>query len=73
VLGVVENMSYYPCPDGGGKHEIFGPSHVEELAVAIGTSRTLRLPLDPQITLLGDAGKIEEYQGTPDALVEILA
>lgn len=72
VLGVVENMSYYPCPDGGGKHEIFGPSHVEELAVAIGTSRTLRLPLDPQITLLGDAGKIEEYQGTPEALVEIL-
>jgi len=73
VLGVVENMSYYPCPDGGGGHEIFGPSHVEELAVAIGTSRTLRLPLDPQITLLGDAGKIEEYT-SPDleSLVALL-
>ncbi len=73
VLGVVENMSYYPCPDGGGKHEIFGPSHVEELAVAIGTDHTLRLPLDPQITLLGDAGKIEEYT-SPDleSLVALL-
>ena len=64
VLGVVENMSYYPCPDGGGRHEIFGPSHVEELAASIGTDTWLRLPIDPRITELGDAGKIEEYEST---------
>ena len=44
VLGVVENMSYYPCPAGGGNHEIFGPSHVEELAKAVGTVRWLGCP-----------------------------
>ena len=73
VIGVVENMSYYPCDQNGAVHEIFGPSHVEELAVAINTTRTLRLPLDPQITLLGDAGKIEEYT-SPDleSLVALL-
>ena len=71
VVGVVENMSYYPCAESGVRHDIFGPSHVEELAAAIGTDRWLRLPLDPQITLLGDAGKIEDY--TSLGLVEILA
>ena len=65
VLGVVENMSYFPCNVSDERHEIFGPSHVAELAAAIGTGNTVRLPLDPQVTLLGDAGKIEEYT-SPD-------
>lgn len=65
VLGVVENMSYFPCNVSDERHEIFGPSHVDELAAAIGTGNTVRLPLDPQITLLADAGKIEEYT-SPD-------
>ena len=65
VLGVVENMSYFPCNVSDERHEIFGPSHVDELAAAIGTDNTVRLPLDPQITLLADAGKIEEYT-SPD-------
>ena len=70
VLGVVENMSYYPCPAGGGDHEIFGPSHVEELAEAVKAQRWLRLPLDPRVALLGDAGRIEEYRA--ENLLEIL-
>ncbi len=65
VLGVVENMSYFPCNVSDERHEIFGPSHADELAAAIGTDHTVRLPLDPQITLLADAGKIEEYT-SPD-------
>jgi Mrp family chromosome partitioning ATPase len=73
VKGVVENMSYYPCPDGGGRHEIFGPSHAEELAKAIGTERWVRLPIDPRVTEFGDAGKIEEYAGKElDALIELV-
>lgn len=70
VSAVVENMSYYPCAESGVRHEVFGPSHVEELAEAVGTQRWLRLPLDPQIALLGDAGKIEVYPDTQ--LVELL-
>ena len=32
VLGIVENMSYFECPDCGKKHEIFGKSHIDEIA-----------------------------------------
>ena len=60
VLGVVENMSYYPCPDSGKNHLIFGPSHAQELAKAVDTALSIRLPIDPGIAELGDAGKIEE-------------
>lgn len=59
ILGVVENMSYFPCPDTGKRHEIFGPGHADEIAAAAGTSVWTRLPIDPQVTALGDAGKIE--------------
>lgn len=62
VLAVVENMSYYPCPDTGNPHAIFGPSHVETLSAALGTDRYVRLPLDPQVAQLGDAGKVAELE-----------
>jgi Mrp family chromosome partitioning ATPase len=61
VLAVVENMSYYPCPDTGNRHEIFGPSHVEELAASVGAEIWSRLPIDPRVASLADAGKIEEF------------
>ena len=60
VLGVVENMSYYPCPDTGKEHAIFGPSHAQEVATACKAEVIARLPLDPSITELGDNGRIED-------------
>jgi Mrp family chromosome partitioning ATPase len=59
ILGVVENMSYFRCPDTGKEHHIFGPSHLEELAQAAGVEMTARLPIDADITTLCDAGKVE--------------
>lgn len=32
IIGIVENMSYYECPDCGSKHAIFGKSNIEEVA-----------------------------------------
>ena len=32
VLGIVENMSYFVCPDCGKKHFLFGTSHIEKVA-----------------------------------------
>jgi Mrp family chromosome partitioning ATPase len=61
VLAVVENMSYYVCPDTGNRHEIFGPSHVEQLASAVGAAIWERLPIDPNVASLADSGKIEEF------------
>jgi Mrp family chromosome partitioning ATPase len=60
VLAVVENMSYYPCPDSGNDHFIFGPSHAEELAAAVEADLAVKLPIDPRVAEYGDNGRIEE-------------
>lgn len=62
ILGVVENMSYYPCPESGVRHEIFGPSRVEEIAAAAQTEKMLRLPIDPQIAARCDAGQAADVR-----------
>ena len=36
VLGLIENYSYYQCPDCGAKHAIFGESHLEQEAMQLG-------------------------------------
>ena len=69
VLGIVENMSYLTCPDCGKKIEVFGKSKVESIANEYYIPATARMPLDPKITELADAGAIEQYQ--TDALAEI--
>jgi Mrp family chromosome partitioning ATPase len=63
VLGLVENMSYFVCPDTGKQHEIFGPSQSERMAARLGVPFLGRLPIDPGIALLCDAGRIETYPG----------
>jgi len=60
IIGIVENMSYYLCPDTGKQHLIFGPSHAAELAKTDNTDLYVQLPIDSRIAELGDAGKIEE-------------
>ena len=35
VLGIVENMSCFKCPDCGKEHEIFGASRVDAVAKGI--------------------------------------
>jgi Mrp family chromosome partitioning ATPase len=62
ILGLLENMSYVICPDTGRKLEVFGPSHAQEMAREIAVPLLGRLPIDPDITRLCDAGRIEEYQ-----------
>ncbi len=61
ILGLVENMSYYTCPDCGKEHSIFGESHVEETAKAFEIPAFARLPIDPSLAKLVDAGKVEQY------------
>jgi ATP-binding protein involved in chromosome partitioning len=63
LLGLIENMSYFECPDTGKRYELFGPSHAEETARRIGVPFLGRLPIDPEIARLCDAGRIEEYAG----------
>ena len=63
VLGLVENMSYFKCPDCGKEHAIFGESKVEALAKQYGIAHFARLPIDPAITAMVDAGEVESVSG----------
>ena len=60
ILGLVENYSYFRCPDCGGEHSIFGPSHAEETAKRHGISAWTRLPIDPGFSALNDSGRLED-------------
>lgn len=64
ILGIVENMSYFECPDCGRRHPVFGESHVEEIARRFGIAHVAKLPINPELARLCDAGKVEEYSGT---------
>ena len=63
VLGLVENMSYFKCPDCGREHAIFGESRAEETAKAFNIGHVARLPVDPAIAAMVDAGEIEAVDG----------
>lgn len=59
ILAMVENMSYFKCPDCGKKHDIFGRSRAEETAKRYGIKTVCRLPMDPAIAAAADEGEIE--------------
>ena len=63
VLGLVENMSYFKCPDCGKEHEIFGESKAQKTAEQFGIARYARLPIDPVIAAMVDAGEVEAVSG----------
>lgn len=63
VLGVVENMSYYTCPDCGKQHSIFGESHLAAIAEAHHLPVLAQLPIQPALAQQMDNGLIELYEG----------
>lgn len=74
VLGLVENYSYFRCPDCGKEHAIFGESHIERVAADLGLKVLARLPIDPAVAAACDAGRIEELDPNYlTAVAELLA
>ena len=65
ILGIVENMSYYECPDCGKKHYIFGESKLEAVAKEYGIDIIAQLPIDPACAKACDEGKIESIISEP--------
>ena len=63
ILGLVENMSYFTCPDCGKKHSVFGDSHIEEIAEKYNTRVLAKLPIDPELAAKIDKGQIEAFEG----------
>ena len=60
VLGLVENYSYFKCPDCGQKHKIFGDSHLEQVAGEYHLPVLAQLPIDPDVAVKCDNGGAEE-------------
>jgi Mrp family chromosome partitioning ATPase len=78
LLGVVENLAYLDCPHCHERIELFGPSRVAAIAEEYGIPLLARLPVDPRISVLGDAGQIDTYRSPEltalaDALLAQLA
>jgi Mrp family chromosome partitioning ATPase len=69
ILGIVENMSYFHCPDNGKDYQIFGESHIEEVAEEYGVQVLGRMPIDPMIAQACDGGRIEFLEKNPMEMV----
>ncbi|MGN1081554.1 MAG: P-loop NTPase [Acutalibacteraceae bacterium] len=63
VLGLVENMSYFECPDCKKKYEIYGESKLDETAREWGIAPLARLPINPKLSAASDRGMIELFEG----------
>lgn len=59
ILGIVENMSYFSCPDCQKRHFLFGESHIEQTAKAYDIDTCAQLPIEPAIAKACDNGDIE--------------
>ena len=63
IIGLVENMSYFKCPDCDKEHKIYGESHIDEIAEKYKLKVLAKLPIDPKITAACDKGMIELFEG----------
>ena len=63
ILGLVENMSYFKCPDCGKEHKIFGDSHIDEIAENFNTRVLAKVPFDAELAKSVDTGTVELFVG----------
>jgi len=74
IVGLVENMAYFKCPDNDKDYKIFGDSHIEEIADKYNLQVMAKLPIDPKIAAACDQGLIEFYENTwLDTVADVLA
>jgi len=73
ILGVVENMSYYECPECSKKIYIFGKGKASEAANEMDVNLLTQIPIDPLFTKMCDEGKIETYAQINNSLINSLA
>ncbi len=63
IIGIVENMSYFECHDCGKRHNIFGDSHIEDIAAKHNIDCVARVPINNKLAAAVDAGLIELFDG----------
>lgn len=62
VLGIIENMSYFVCPDCKKSHRIFGGGS-ETVAEELGIKLLGKMPIDTSFSQMADNGEIEHFKG----------
>ncbi len=62
ILGLVENMSYFECPDCKKQFEVFGKSHINEVSIEYNIPVLAKIPINPELSKAVDSGKIEEFE-----------
>jgi ATP-binding protein involved in chromosome partitioning len=74
VLGIVENMSGFVCPDCGSEHDLFGRGGGREFANEVEMPFLGEIPLDPRVREGDDGAPLVLGDGdTADALREFTA
>ena len=74
VLGIVENYSYFECPDCKKKIEIFGESKIDNTAKEYMIDTVSKLPINPDFARLADKGMIEGFDAKYlDAVLDKIA
>ncbi len=56
VIGIIENMSYFVCPDTGKQYEIFGKSKTEDVAKQYNAELLGKIPIEPKVAEFSDLG-----------------
>jgi Mrp family chromosome partitioning ATPase len=62
ILGVVENYSYFQCPNCNEKHYIFGQSNLDQVAKDLGVKVLAQIPMDPAVAAAVDNGTVESLE-----------
>ena len=57
ILGIIENMSYFICPDCGSRHDVFSTGGAEKEAAKLDVAFLGGIPLDMTIRQTSDAGE----------------
>jgi ATP-binding protein involved in chromosome partitioning len=57
ILGIIENMSHFICPDCGSSHAIFGQGGAQQEAARLGVPYLGAVPLTQALRVASDAGQ----------------
>jgi len=73
IIGLVENMAYFKCPDCDKEYKIFGDSNIEKIAQTHNLDILASMPIDPKLAAACDKGMIEFFEGNWfDRIAEML-
>lgn len=62
ILGLVENYSYFQCPDCGNRHAVFGESNIDEVAEQMNLPVLGKLPIDVSVAKAADEGNFDDVE-----------